>query len=66
MRVDGLLHDLDEEITLDKKYKHSIDVVVDRLVVRHAGDDGDAATGREPHGRLDRDGAAAVGGRRCW
>jgi excinuclease ABC subunit A len=39
VRVDGELRDLDEEISLDKKYKHSIDVVVDRLVVRH----GDAA-----------------------
>ena len=34
VRVDGELHDLDEEIKLDKKYKHSIEVVVDRLVVR--------------------------------
>ena len=34
MRVDGQLRDLDEEIKLDKKYKHSIEVVVDRLVVR--------------------------------
>ena len=40
VRVDGLLHDLDEDIKLDKKYKHSIDVVVDRLVVRATGDDG--------------------------
>jgi excinuclease ABC subunit A len=40
VRVDGELHDLDEEIKLDKKYKHSIEVVVDRLVVRHADDDG--------------------------
>ena len=40
VRVDGELRDLDEEITLDKKYKHSIEVVVDRLVVRHADDDG--------------------------
>ncbi len=39
VRVDGELRDLDEEISLDKKYKHSLDVVVDRLVVRH----GDAA-----------------------
>jgi excinuclease ABC A subunit len=42
VRVDGELRDLDEEITLDKKYKHSIEVVVDRLVVRAAGDDGAA------------------------
>ncbi len=35
VRVDGELRDLDEEISLDKKYKHSIDVVVDRLAIRH-------------------------------
>ena len=35
VRVDGELRDLDEEIKLDKKYKHTIEVVVDRLVVRH-------------------------------
>jgi len=40
VRVDGELRDLDEEIELDKKYKHSIEVVVDRLVVRQADDDG--------------------------
>jgi excinuclease ABC subunit A len=40
VRVDGELRDLDEEIRLDKKYKHSIEVVVDRLVVHQAGDDG--------------------------
>jgi excinuclease ABC subunit A len=40
VRVDGELRDLDEEISLDKKYKHSIEVVVDRLVVRRADDDG--------------------------
>ncbi|MGI8998264.1 MAG: excinuclease ABC subunit UvrA [Candidatus Limnocylindria bacterium] len=41
VRVDGQLRDLDEEIKLDKKYKHSIEVVVDRLVVRGTDDDGD-------------------------
>jgi excinuclease ABC subunit A len=40
VRVDGELRDLDEEITLDKKFKHSIEVVVDRLVVRRTDDDG--------------------------
>ena len=40
VRVDGELRDLDEEIKLDKKFKHSIEVVVDRLVVRATGDDG--------------------------
>ena len=32
--VDGNLYDLAEDITLDKNIKHSIDIVVDRLVVR--------------------------------
>ena len=32
--VDGELRTLDEEITLDKKFKHDIDVVVDRLAMR--------------------------------
>jgi excinuclease ABC subunit A len=40
VRVDGELRDLDEEFSLDKKYKHSIDVVVDRLVIRHGSADG--------------------------
>jgi len=40
VRVDRQLRDLDEEIKLDKKYKHSIEVVVDRLVVRGRDDDG--------------------------
>ncbi|MGQ4537346.1 excinuclease ABC subunit UvrA [Dermabacteraceae bacterium P7074] len=33
-RIDGEQVRLDSEITLDKKYKHTIEVVVDRLVVR--------------------------------
>ena len=33
-RVDGETHSLDSPPTLDKKYKHSIDVVVDRLAVK--------------------------------
>jgi excinuclease ABC subunit A len=32
-RVDGDLRDLGESITLDKKYKHDIEIVVDRVVV---------------------------------
>ena len=32
--VDGATHDLAEEIVLDKKKKHDIDIVVDRLVVK--------------------------------
>ncbi len=33
-RVDGEVRELEEEITLDKQKKHSIEVVVDRLVIR--------------------------------
>jgi excinuclease ABC subunit A len=33
-KVDGELRRLEEEITLDKKYKHDIAVVVDRLVMK--------------------------------
>ena len=34
VRVDGEIHDAAEQIELDKKRKHSIDVVVDRLVIK--------------------------------
>ncbi|HEU5362054.1 MAG TPA: excinuclease ABC subunit UvrA [Gaiellaceae bacterium] len=34
VKVDGEQHTLDEPPTLDKKFKHSIDVVVDRLVMK--------------------------------
>ncbi|MGX9354210.1 excinuclease ABC subunit UvrA [Roseobacteraceae bacterium S113] len=34
VKVDGAFYDLDEPPTLDKKYRHDIDVVVDRIVVR--------------------------------
>ena len=33
-RIDGNIHDLTEEITLDKNTKHTIEVVVDRLVIK--------------------------------
>ena len=33
-RVDGSLYDLSEKITLDKNKKHSIDIVIDRLILR--------------------------------
>ncbi len=33
VRVDGIIYDLSEQITMDKNKKHSIEVVVDRLVV---------------------------------
>jgi len=34
VRVDGNLYELSEEITLDKNLKHSIEVIVDRLIVK--------------------------------
>ena len=34
VRVDGSMYDLSEEIKLDKNKKHSIEIVVDRLVMR--------------------------------
>src|SRR5437016_5125357 len=33
-RVDGVLHNLDEPIELDKKKNHSIEIVVDRLLIK--------------------------------
>jgi excinuclease ABC subunit A len=40
VRVDGDLVDLDEAPTLDRYKRHTIELVVDRLVNRHADDDG--------------------------
>lgn len=34
VRVDGSMYELSEEIVLDKNIKHSIEIVVDRLIVR--------------------------------
>lgn len=34
VRVDGSLYSLDEEIKLDKNIKHTIEIVVDRLVIK--------------------------------
>jgi excinuclease ABC subunit A len=33
-RIDGVLHNLDEPIQLDKKKNHSIEIVVDRLMIK--------------------------------
>jgi excinuclease ABC subunit A len=64
--IDGELHRLDEPIELDKKYKHDISVVVDRLVMKpdlrkRLADSVEAATGLaeglvevEPAGGGDR------------
>ncbi|MBR2930829.1 MAG: excinuclease ABC subunit UvrA [Clostridia bacterium] len=34
VRVDGSMYDLSEKITLDKNLKHTIDIVVDRIVLK--------------------------------
>ncbi len=34
VRIDGQVHEIEDAPALDKKYKHDIEVVVDRLVVR--------------------------------
>ena len=34
VKVNGVFHELEEPPTLDKKFRHNIDVVVDRIVVR--------------------------------
>lgn len=34
VRIDGVMHELGEEIKLDKKRVHSIEVIVDRLVIK--------------------------------
>jgi excinuclease ABC subunit A len=36
VRVDDIVYDLSEEITLEKNKKHNIDIVVDRLVIRES------------------------------
>ncbi|MDP8904963.1 MAG: excinuclease ABC subunit UvrA, partial [Chloroflexota bacterium] len=53
-RVDGELYDLDEAPTLDKYKRHTIEVVVDRLVVRHADADGAPYGPDHPNPELGR------------
>ena len=35
VRVDGNIYELEEEINLDKNKKHTIEVVIDRIILRH-------------------------------
>src|SRR6186997_2960738 len=48
VRVDGELMDLDDAPALDKFKRHTIEVVVDRLIVRHAHPDGRPYTSEDP------------------
>jgi excinuclease ABC subunit A len=34
VRIDGIIHDLEEDIRIDKNKKHNIEIVIDRLVVK--------------------------------
>ncbi len=43
VRIDGQIHDLSDEIQLDKNKKHSIEAVVDRLVIGQSGSQGSIA-----------------------
>ena len=45
VRVDGTVYEIDEPIKLAKTKKHTIEVVVDRLIIRHH----DEEAGREQH-----------------
>ena len=36
VRADGILYDLSEDIVLDKNKKHSVEIVVDRLVIKES------------------------------
>ena len=49
VRVDGEMLDLDEVKTLDKYKRHTIEAVVDRLVIHHADDDGRAYDDSHPN-----------------
>ncbi len=51
VRVDGNVQDVDEKLTLAKYKKHTIEVVVDRLVIRH--EDGVTVDTHPDRGRLN-------------
>ena len=51
VRADGEVYDLEEDITLDRYGIHNIEVVVDRLVIRHY-DDPDSEDARSAETRL--------------
>jgi len=44
VRVDGRIRDLGEDIDLDKKKKHTVEVVVDRLITEGAAGEGTASS----------------------
>ncbi len=52
VRVDGTIVDLSEEIELDKQKKHTIEVVVDRLIIRKSNKAADAHGQHDEHAAL--------------
>ena len=64
VRVDGEMLDLDDAPTLDKYKRHTIEVVVDRLVIHHADDDGKPFDDVD-HPTLTADGLRTRSRRRC-
>jgi excinuclease ABC subunit A len=46
VRVDGHIHDVDEQIELDRYKNHTLEAVVDRLVIRKEGESADADRAR--------------------
>ena len=53
IRVDGKTYDLSDEIELDKQKKHTIEVVVDRLIIRK-GKKADSSSSEEQGAQLQR------------
>jgi len=60
VRVDGEIRDLGEEIELDKNKKHTIEVVVDRLIVRTPGRTAAGRTTGSPTRSRPRSSSAAA------
>ena len=46
VRIDGAIYSLDDEITLDRYKKHTIEAVVDRIVIQPAENEDEAAQNR--------------------
>src|SRR5437899_7930286 len=50
VRVDGAIYDLSDEIDLDKQKKHTIEVVVDRIIIRKGQKASPSGDGRQQLG----------------
>ena len=60
VKIDGELYELDDLPTLDKKKKHTIEIVVDRLIVRNS-DEFRTRLARHPGDRRQGGGGAGAG-----